>query len=146
MILRFGQGFLCTFFQNCRNKFHLSFYWNSFSGDNVGSSQTISSSDRLGRTRALWSCSQPTVGNIWNCRHNFKLRDDEKELAEALSALLFVQWLKLRLDYGGRLHQALPMHRWLCTNLSSNTSTVLPWPIHYQATCSSPPPLAQVWR
>lgn len=78
MILRFGWGVLCTFYQSCMNKFYLCFYLNSFSGDNVGSSQTTSSSDRLGRTRALWSCSEPIVGTIWNWRHHFKLRHDEK--------------------------------------------------------------------
>lgn len=138
MILRFGRGFLCTFCQSCRNKFCLCFYWNSFSGDNVGSSQTTSSSNRLGRTRALWSCSEATVGNIWNWRHHLKLRDDEKGLTEALSALPIVWWLKLRLDFEGRLHQALPTHHWQCMNLSSNTSPA-------QFTTRQPVPLLHPW-
>lgn len=145
MILRFGQGFWCTFCQTCRNLCffcaYLCFYWNSFSGDNVEYSQTTSSSNRLGRTRVLWSYSEPTVWNIWNWRHHFTLRDDEQGLTEPLSALPFVHWLKLRLDFEGRLSIRLCQHITGRTNLISNSCTVLPCPIHYQATV----PLLQPW-
>lgn len=135
------SGFLCTFCQSCRNKFYLCLYWNSFSG-------TMKFLPRQPHLLIDWAelapfeaALNPLLEKSKKWTHHFKLRDDEKELTEALSALPFVQWLKLRLGFEGRLHQAVPTHHYLARILSLTHPQCSP----AQFTTRQPVPVLHLW-